>query len=107
MSQALEVADATFQQEVLEASTPVLVDFWAPWCGPCRSMAPAVEKLAAEMGAKLKVVKLNTQDHAGIPSQLGVMAIPTFILFKGGEEVARHTGAMAYDDLKNMVSPHV
>ena len=107
MSTALDVADSTFQSEVLDSSVPVLVDFWAPWCGPCRAMAPAVDKLAEELGEKLKVVKINTEENPGVPSQYGVMAIPTFIVFKGGAEVGRHTGGMPFDQLKGLVSPHV
>lgn len=107
MTQALEVQDSTFQLEVLESKAPVLVDFWAPWCGPCRAMAPAVDQLAGDMGEKLKVVKHNTQDHADIPGQLGIMAIPAFLLFKDGVEVARHVGQMSYDDLKGLVEPHL
>ncbi|MBC8329350.1 MAG: thioredoxin [Planctomycetes bacterium] len=107
MSNAAEVADATFQEEVLSSAKPVLVDFWAPWCGPCRAMAPAVDKLAAELGDQAKIVKLNTEDSPGVPAQYGVMAIPTFIVFKGGEEVGRHTGGMNYDQLKALVEAHV
>ncbi|HEX9793352.1 MAG TPA: thioredoxin [Planctomycetota bacterium] len=106
MSNALEVQDETFQTEVLQADKAVLVDFWAPWCSPCRAMAPAVDKLAAEMGDKLKVVKHNTEDHPSVPSQYGVMAIPMFLVFKGGKEVARHTGMLSFDDLKKLVEPH-
>jgi thioredoxin len=107
MSNAQEVTDATFQNEVLESDQPVLVDFWAPWCGPCRAMAPAVDAIAEEMGDKLKVVKHNTQDSPSTASNLGVMAIPTFLVFKGGKEVGRHTGLMSQDDLRNLVSPHL
>ncbi len=107
MSNAQDVVDATFQAEVLESPKTVLVDFWAPWCGPCRAMAPAVDKLAEDLGDKLKVVKVNTEESPGTPSQYGVMAIPTFIVFKDGKEVARHTGGMPFDTLKQLVDPHV
>ncbi len=107
MSNALEVHDSTFETEVLKSDQPVLVDYWAPWCGPCRAMAPAVDRLAEEYAGRLKVVKHNTETDPGVPGQLGVMAIPTFIVFKGGQEVARHTGAMGYDDLKKLVEPHL
>jgi len=107
MSNVLEVTDTTFDTVVKSSATPVLVDFWAPWCGPCRAMGPAVDKLAEEMQGKLKVVKHNTQDHPDAASTLGVMAIPCFVLFKGGKEVARHTGAMGYPQFKTFVEPHL
>ncbi|MHC4836885.1 MAG: thioredoxin [Planctomycetota bacterium] len=107
MSNALDVTDATFQQEVLDSDTPVLVDFWAPWCGPCKAMGPAVDQLAEEKAGSLKVVKHNTQDHPGKATELGVMAIPCFLIFKGGQEVARHAGMMNYDQFKAFVEPHV
>ncbi len=107
MSNALEVTDTTFQAEVLESDKPVLVDFWAPWCGPCRAMSPAVDAIADELATEIKVVKHNTQDSPNTPSSLGVMAIPTFLVFKGGQEVGRHTGMMSVDDLRGLVSPHL
>lgn len=107
MSNAQDVTDENFQSEVMENDTPVLVDFWAPWCGPCRAMAPAVDSIAEEMSGKLKVVKHNTQDSPSTPSKLGIMAIPTMIVFKGGQEVGRHTGMMSIDDLRGLVEPHV
>lgn len=107
MSTAIEVNDETFEQEVLQCDTPVLVDFWAPWCGPCKAMGPAVDKLAEEMSGKLKVVKHDTQDSPGTASSLGVMGIPCFIVFKGGAEVARNAGMMNYEQFKAFVEPHV
>ena len=107
MSNALDVTDDNFQAEVLNSPAPVLVDFWAPWCGPCKAMGPAVDKLAEEQGEKIKVVKHNTEDEPSTPSQLGVMAIPCFIVFKGGQEVARHSGMMNYDQIQAFVTPHI
>tara|TARA_B100000959_G_scaffold252023_1_gene281844 strand:- start:378 stop:713 length:336 start_codon:yes stop_codon:yes gene_type:complete len=107
MSSALDVTDSSFQADVLNSPTPVLVDFWAPWCGPCKAMGPAVDQLAAEMGEKLKVVKHNTQDEASTPTQLGVMAIPCFLVFVGGKEVGRHAGMMNYEQLQAFVASHV
>ncbi len=107
MSNALEVNDDTFQAEVLESDKPVLVDFWAPWCGPCRAMAPAVDQLSEELADQIKVVKHNTQDDPGIATNYGIMAIPAFVVFKGGEEVGRRMGHMSFDDLKALVSPHL
>ena len=107
MSNAIDVTDESFQSEVMDSSTPVLVDFWAPWCCPCKAMGPAVDQLAGEMDGKLKVVKLDTQDNPNTPSSMGVMGIPCFIMFKGGEEVARSAGMMNYDQFKAFVEPHV
>ncbi|MBT3340688.1 MAG: thioredoxin [Planctomycetes bacterium] len=107
MSNALDVTDDSFQSEVVESQVPVLVDFWAPWCGPCRAMTPAVDQLAAEMGEKLKVVKMNTEENPSKGSELGVMAIPCFIVFKGGAEVGRHMGMMDGEKLKKFVEPHL
>lgn len=107
MSTALDVTDSTWESAVLKSDTPVLVDFWAPWCAPCRAMGPYVDKLAEEYTGKLKVVKLNTQDNPDVPSRYGVTAIPTFIVVKGGEVVETKMGSMKYDDLKKAVDPHV
>jgi thioredoxin 1 len=88
-----EVMDSNFQAEVLESDVPVLVDFWAPWCGPCRMVAPVVEEIARERGEALKVVKLNIDDNQNTAIQFGVMSIPTLILFKGGEVAKTVIGA--------------
>lgn len=107
MSNAIEVTDETFRKEVIDSSVPVLVDFWAPWCGPCKAMGPAVDQLADEMSDQLKVVKCDTQDNPNTPASFGVMGIPCFIIFKGGEEVARSAGMMNYEQFKAFVEPHV
>ncbi len=107
MSQALDVTDNTWESAVLQSETAVFVDFWAPWCGPCRSMTPYVDKLAQEYDGKLKVVKLNTQDNAEVPARYGVTSIPTFLVIKGGEVATQIVGAQRYEALKQAVDPHL
>lgn len=89
----MEVNDGNFEKEVLDSSTPVLVDFWAAWCGPCRMVAPELEKLAEEESDRLKVAKLNVDDNKGIAARYGISSIPTMILFKDGKEQKRLVGA--------------
>ncbi len=91
----IEISDNNFDTEVLESSVPVLVDFWAPWCGPCRAIAPVVEELSGEYGDKLKVAKCNVDDNPKTPSKYGIRAIPTLIIFKGGNVSEQITGAVA------------
>lgn len=88
-----QVSEATFQNEVLGAKEPVLVDFWAEWCGPCRAIAPILEEISNEMGGKVKIVKLNVDENPSIAAQYGVRSIPTMILFKGGEAADIKIGA--------------
>jgi thioredoxin 1 len=89
----LHVTDATFQKEVLESKLPVLVDFWAPWCGPCRMVGPIIEELAGDYDGRVVVAKVNTDENAATPGQYGIMGIPTMIIFSGGKEVERMVGA--------------
>lgn len=91
----VEISDGTFEQEVLQSEVPVLVDFWAPWCGPCRAIAPVVDELANEYADKLKVAKCNVDDNPKTPSRYGIRAIPTLIIFKGGNVSEQITGAVA------------
>ena len=89
-----QISDATFDSEVLKSSVPVLIDFWAPWCGPCRQIAPIVDQLATEYAGKLKVVKMNVDDNPRTPAQYGVRGIPNLILFKDGQVQQQIVGAV-------------
>ena len=100
-----EVTDNSFQAEVLEADTPVLVDFWAPWCGPCRMVAPVLEEIAGERGEALKIVKLNVDDNQQTAAQFEVLSIPTLILFKQGQVAAKVIGAMPKKRLEAELEP--
>jgi thioredoxin 1 len=90
----LEVSDQTFDQEVLKSATPVLIDFWAPWCGPCKAIAPVVEQLAGEYAGRLKVVKMNVDDNPQTPGRYGVRGIPNLLVIKGGQVADQIVGAV-------------
>jgi len=103
----LTFTDGAFDQEVLNSDVPVLVDFWAPWCGPCRAIAPAVEALATEYAGKVKIGKMNTDDHQATPMRYQVRGIPTLLLFKGGQVVEQRVGAMPKPEVLKMLQPHL
>ena len=100
MSKPVEIEEAKFEDVVLKAETPVLVDFWAPWCGPCRMVAPVVEELAEDYDGKVNFVKINVDDSPKIASQYGIMSIPTLMVFKDGKPVANIIGFRPKDELK-------
>ncbi len=99
----LDVTDADFDTQVIQSDKPVLVDFWATWCGPCKSMTPAIEALAKEMQGKLKVVKVNIDEAQEKPAELGITAVPTLMVFKGGKLMKTEQGAKSLPQLKQMV----
>jgi thioredoxin 1 len=99
--------DATFDAEVLKSEIPVLVDFWAPWCGPCLMVAPVLEEVAEAHKGKLKVVKLNVDENAATAQTYGIMAIPTLILFKGGELQEKAVGVLPKNKLVDLVAKYV
>ena len=107
MSQATEVTDSLWESAVLQSDTPVFVDFWAEWCGPCRAMSPYVDKLAEDYEGRLKVYKLNTQDNLEVPARYGITAIPTFLVIKKGEVAHQIVGSQSYDQLKKAIEPHL
>jgi thioredoxin 1 len=102
-----EFTDANFEAEVIKSDTPTLVDFWAVWCGPCRQVAPTVEALATDMKGKLKVGKMNIDDHQITPQKYGIRSIPTLLVFKGGQVVGQIIGAVPRAKLEAEVKKHV
>ena len=106
MSKPIEVTDKTFDQVVLEAGLPTVVDFWAVWCGPCKMIAPALEQIAAEYDGQLQVAKLDVDHNNETAMRYGVMSIPTLILFKDGEPVERIIGFMPKEKLVAKLQPH-
>jgi thioredoxin len=101
------VSDQSFSQDVLKADGPVLVDFWAEWCGPCKMIAPALEELAGEFAGKLTVAKVNIDDNPRTPNDYAVQGIPTLILFKNGQPAAKQVGALPKSRLKEWISANI
>ena len=100
MAKPVEVTDEQFEQEVLKADLPVIVDFWAEWCGPCKIVSPMVEELAEEYSGKIKFVKLDTEENFNTPDRYGIRSLPTLMIFKGGEQVDQIFGARPKAELK-------
>ncbi|WP_019503139.1 thioredoxin [Pseudanabaena sp. PCC 6802] len=107
MSSAVAVTDSSFEQDVLGSEVPVLVDFWAPWCGPCRMVAPVVDEIAEQYDGKIKVVKLNTDENPNVASQYGIRSIPTLMIFKGGQRVDVVVGAVPKATLANAIEKYL
>ena len=107
MSKPEAISDSTFEEKVLNASTPVLVDFWAEWCGPCKMIAPVLEEIATEQGEKLEIAKLNVDDNPTTAMKYNVMSIPTLLVFKDGEPVKRLVGAKGKGQLLQELAEYV
>ena len=107
MASPIKVSDASFQADVLNSKTPVVVDFWAEWCGPCRMIGPSLEEIASEMKGKVKIAKLNIDENPGVASKLGIRSIPTLMMFKDGKLAAQKTGAAPKSELLRWINASV
>jgi len=107
MTAAEQVTDSSFKQEVLDSDVPVLVDFWAPWCGPCRMVAPVVEEIAGQYEGQIKVVKVNTDENPQVASQYGIRSIPTLMIFKDGAKVDMVVGAVPKSTLAQTLEKYL
>ncbi len=104
---ALEITNENFEQEVLNSKIPVLIDFWAPWCGPCKTVAPIIEEVEAELEKKVKVCKVNIDDNSDLATRYSVMSIPTLIVVKDGNVMESKVGALGKDDLKELLQSYL
>lgn len=102
-----KVSDTSFEQDVLQSDTPVVVDFWAEWCGPCKMIAPALEEIAQSLGSKAKIVKINIDENPSTPSRYGVRGIPTLMVFKGGQLAATKVGAAPKNQLQAWIEQSI
>lgn len=107
MSEVLHINDADFESVVVNSNIPVLLDFWAPWCGPCKMIAPVLDELAPEFAGKVKIVKMNVDDNQATPAQFGVRSIPTLLLIKNGQVVATQVGALPKTQLASFINQHI
>ncbi|AJO89662.1 TPA: thioredoxin [Haemophilus influenzae] len=107
MSEVLHINDVDFESVVVNSDIPVLLDFWAPWCGPCKMIAPVLDELAPEFAGKVKIVKMNVDDNQATPAQFGVRSIPTLLLIKNGQVVATQVGALPKTQLANFINQHI
>ena len=107
MSEVLHSSDATFVADVVNSDVPVLLDFWAPWCGPCKMIAPILDDLAVEFAGKVKIVKINIDDNQATPAQFGVRSIPTLLLFKDGKPLATQVGALPKNQLAAFINQNI
>ena len=101
------IKEDSFENEVINSTTPVLIDFWAEWCGPCKEISPILEEIASEMESKIKIVKINIDENPNIPNQYGIQSIPTLIIFKKGKPIATKVGVVIKSELKTWIETSI